>query len=334
MKSFAHLGWTIPAAALLALPLACGGGGGGGGETTVAASSTQVGQAVLVAAAAIGATGTARDTGTGAVTGSSLSDSSVAAAAMGMGGVTPSAHGHFSGMESGMGSLDLAAASCDGSGSGTVATHMEWADLDPATLCVDGLNATFSLDNCTVAPGETVHGEMGMSFTGSTCEPTAMAMDFSDVTVTVPDGTLSGDFTMTMTDMMFAGDPAELNLSAATATLDGRMQMVGTGFGTVAMDMDSFAFHFDDATATATGDINGTMTVRCNDQAFPMTIATDTNGLTLDVDGDVVGGHMRVTAGGTAHTVTFNSDGSLDVTPSGGQPVHRTGPATTDFCDL
>jgi hypothetical protein len=182
------------------MPIACGGGGGGGGgdgETTVAASSTQVGQAVLVAASAIDATGAAIDTGTGAVSGSSVATSSVEAAAMGTGGVMPSAHEHFAGMGSGMGSLNLAAESCDGSGSGTVATHMEWTDLNPDTLCVDGLDATFSLDDCTVAAG-----------------------------------------------------------------------------------------------------------------------------------------HMTVTSEGTNHTVTFNADGSIDVAPTGGEPVHLAGPAVTDFCDL
>ena len=332
MKAFAHLGWTILAAALLALPLACGGGGGGDGDTTVAASSTQVAQALLVTAAAIDATGTAIDTGTGAVTGSSLPASGVAAAAMGMGGVTPSMHGHFAGMDSGSGDLVLDPTSCDGVDSGTVATHMRWSDLDPATLCVDDLNATLDLDDCTPATGQSMDGQMGMTFTGSTCNPSAIAMDFSDVVVTVPDGTLSGDFTMAMTGMMFAGDPAELDLSAATFTFDGRMQMEDSGFGTVDMDMDGLAFHFDDATAT--GDLNGTLTVRCNGQAFPMTMATDAPGLTLDADGNVVGGHMTVTSQGTTHAVTFNSDGSIGVTAAGGDPVDLAEPKGEDFCAL
>jgi len=330
MKSFAHLGWTVPAAALLSL--ACGGGGGGGGDTTVAASSTQVAQAVLVAAAAIDAAGTAIDTGTGAVTGSSLPASSVAAAAMGMGGVMPSAHQHFAGMGGGAGQLDLDPTSCDGSGSGTVAAHMQWMDLNPDTLCVDGLDATLTLDNCTAATGQTMHGQMGMLFTGSTCDPQQLAMDFSGVTVGTPTGTLSGDFMMTMTGLMFTGDPAELDISEATATLDGHMQMVGTGFGTVDMDMDHLAFHFDDAAST--GDINGTLTVRCDGQAFPMEMATNANGLTLDADGNVVGGHMTVTSQGAAHQVTFNADGSVDVTPAAGEPVHLAAPAAGDFCTL
>jgi hypothetical protein len=334
MKAFAHLVWTILAAALLALPLACGGGGGGDGDTTVAASSTQVGQAVLVAAAAIDATGTAIDTGTGAVTGSSLPASGVAAAAMGMGGVTPSMHGHFADMGGGSGDLDLVPTDCDGVDSGTVATHMRWANLNPETLCVDGLTSTFTLDDCTPATGQSMDGQMGMTFTGSTCGPSAIGMDFSGITVTAPDGTLSGNFTMTMTGMMFAGDPAELDITAATFTFDRRMQMAGTGFGTVDMDMDGLAFHFNDATAT--GDLNGTLTVRCNGQAFPMTMATDANGLTLDADGNVVAGHMIVTSEGTTHTVTFNRDGSIDVA-AGGERVHLADladPEAGDFCAL
>jgi len=331
MKLFARVGWTIPATALLALPLACGGGGGGGdGETTVAASSTQVGQAVLVAAAAIDAAGAAVETGTGAVTGSSLSSPSVEAAAMGMGGVMPSAHEHFSGMGSGPGNLDLNGVSC--SDAGTVDTHMQWMDLNPDTLCVDGLDASFTLDDCTVDTGQTMHGQMGMTFAGSTCDPAQIGMDFSGVTMDTPEGVLSGDFTMLLTGMMFAGDPAELDIRAVTATLNGRMQMVGTGFGTVDMDMDHLAFHFDDATAT--GDLNGTMTVHCNDQAFPMTMATDAGGLTLGDNGDIVAGHMTVTSAGTSHTVTFHSDGSIDVTPTGGEPVHLAAPAANDFCNL
>jgi len=332
MKAFAHLGWTILAAALLALPLACGGGGGGDGDTTVAASSTQVAQALLVTAAAIDATGTAIDTGTGAVTGSSLPASGVAAAAMGMGGVTPSMHGHFGGMDSGRGELDLDPTSCDGVDSGTVATHMQWENLNPETLCVDDLNATLDLEDCTPATGQLMDGQMGMTFTGSTCDPSAIAMDFAGITVTAPDGTLSGNFIMTMTGMTFAGDPAELDITAATFTFDRRMQMAGTGFGTVDMDMDGLAYHFDDVTAT--GDLNGTLTVRCNGQAFPMTMATDAPGLTLDADGNVVGGHMTVTSEGTTHTVTFNGDGSIDVTPDVGEPVHLAEPEGGDFCAL
>lgn len=333
MKSYEQLGWAIPVAALLSLPLACGGGGGGGGgdgETTVAASSTQVGQAVLVAMSAIDATGTAIETGTGAVSGSSLSSSSVEAAAMGMRDVMPSAHEHFRGMGSGPGQLDLTDAGCRDAG--FVDTHMEWMDLDPDTLCVDDLDATFMLDDCTVAAGQTMHGQMGMTFTGATCDPERIAMDFSAVTVDTPDGTLSGAFTMILTGMMVAGDPAELDISGAVATLDGRMQMVGSGLGAVTMDMDHLAFHFDDATAT--GDLNGTLTVHCSDQAFPMSMATDANGLALDAEGNVVAGHMTVTSGGTTHTVVFQSAGSIDVAPAGEEPIHLTEPAANDFCNL
>jgi len=48
----------------------------------------------------------------------------------------------------------------------------------------------------------------------------------------------------------------------------------------------------------------------------------------------VVGGHMTVTAEGTAHQVTFNADGSIDVTPAAGEPVHLAVPAAGDFCAL
>jgi len=122
------------------------------------------------------------------------------------------------------------------------------------------------------------------------------------------------------------------DINGATLTFDGRMQMGGAGFGTVSMDMDRLAYHFDDATHTA--DVNGTLAVHCNHQAFPMTMVTDANGLTLDADGNVVAGHMTVTAEGTTHTVTFNADGSIDVTPTGGEPVHLVEPAASDFCDL
>jgi hypothetical protein len=323
MKSFARLGWTIPAAALLALPLACGGGGGGDGETTVAASSTQVGQAVLVAASAIDAADAAIDTG-----GSAVASSSVHSSAMGGGMLSGSAS--FAGMGMGPGHLDVGASSCDGSG--TVATHMEWSDLNPDTLCVGGLDATFTLDDCASDAGDTMHGQMGMTFTGSTCDPQQIGMDFSGVTVDTPEGMLSGDFAMTMSGMMFAGDPTAFDINGATITFDGRMQMAGAGFGTVSMDMDQLAYRFDDATHTA--DVNGTLTVHCNDQAFPMTMVTDASGLTLDADGNVVAGHMMVTTDGTSHTVTFNGDGSIDVTPTGGAPVHMTEPAASDFCDL
>ena len=57
-------------------------------------------------------------------------------------------------------------------------------------------------------------------------------------------------------------------------------------------------------------------------------------GLALDAEGNVVAGHMTVTSGGTTHTVVFQSDGSLDVTPAGGEPIHLTEPAANDFCNL
>jgi hypothetical protein len=133
-----------------------------------------------------------------------------------------------------------------------------------------------------------------------------------------------------MTGMTFAGDSADFDITAATITFDGRMQMASTGFGTVDMDMDRFAFHEDDATA----DLNGTLTVRCNDQAFPMTFTTDPNGLTLDAAGDVVAGHMTVTSEGTTHQVTFNADESIDVTSAGGDPVNLTESVGKDFCAL
>ncbi|NCP95656.1 MAG: hypothetical protein GW824_03300, partial [Deltaproteobacteria bacterium] len=78
--------------------------------------------------------------------------------------------------------------------------------------------------------------------------------------------------------MTFAGDPTEFAITEATLTFDGRMEMVGSGFGTLDMGMDHLVVHFDDATST--GDLNGTLTVHCNGQAFPMILATDTNGLT------------------------------------------------------
>jgi len=389
MKPMSHVLTTLATVPFLTLTVACGGGGGGsggGGDTTAAASSAQVAQAVLVAAAAIQAAGTAIDTGTGAVIGSSLSASSVAAAAMGMGGTMPSAddqpmdmggampsggdhstdmggtmpsgddhstdmdgampladdhltdmggtmplaHDRFAGMSGGPGEIDIDVTSCGDSGS--VDTHMHWMDLNPDTLCVDGLDATLTLDECAWAAGQSMTGTMGMAFTGTSCNPTAIAMDFSGATVTIPDGTLSGDFTMAMTGMMFVGDPTALDISRATVTFDGPMQMAGAGFGTLDMDMDHLAFHFDDATGT--GDLNGTLTVRCNGEAFPMAMATDAGGLTLDADGNVVGGHMTVTSHGTAHQVTFNADGSVDVTPAAGEPVHLAAPAAGDFCAL
>jgi len=330
MKPIFHILTVLAAVSFLTLSVACGGGGGGGGDATVAASSTQVAQAVLVMGTAIDATGTAIDTGTGVVTGASLPGSSVEAAAMGMGGVTPAVHGHFGGMGGGPGQLDLTDMTCDQSG--TFDTQMQWTDLDPQTLCVDALAATLDLNDCAWIAGRTMHGQMGMTFTGSTCQPGQIAMDFSGVTVDTPAGTLSGNFMMTMTGLMFTGDPAELDITEATATLDGRMQMTGTGFGTVDMNMDGLAFHFDDAAST--GDINGTLTVRCDGQVFPMEMATNANGLTLDADGNIVGGHMTVTSQATAHQVTFNADGSVDVTPAAGEPVHLAAPAAGDFCAL
>jgi len=215
---------------------------------------------------------------------------------------------------------------------------MKWTDLqadttDPTTLCAENLDATLHFDNCAPTTDVSMHGAMGMSFTGTTCDPTAIDMDFSGVTVTTPDGTVSGDFTLSMGDMMFVGDPTNLDISEATVTLDGAMRMADdTTFGTVDMTMDNLAFHFDDTANT--GDLNGALTVRCNGQAFPMTMATDPDGLTLDGDGNVTGGQMTVTAEGTAHQVTFNSDGSIDVTPTGGTTVHLDGPTSQDFCDL
>jgi hypothetical protein len=329
MKSFARLGWTIPAAALLALPLACGGGGGGGdSETTVAASSTQVGQAVLVAGAAIEAATLANDTASGVVGTASVAPASVNASAMDMGGMFGA--GDFSGIGPGMGSFDLEPVACDGSG--TVAAHMQWADLHTDTMCIDGLMSTLTLDNCVPMTGQLMDGQMGLSFIGSTCEPTAIGMTFSGATVTVPEGTLSGNFTMDITGMMFAGDPATGDITGATVTFDGRMHMAGSGFGSVTMDMDQLAYHFSDPTHTA--DVNGILTVHCNDQAFPMAMVTDANGLTLDAEGNLVGGHMTVTSEGTTHTVEFNPDGSIDVTPEGGTMVHLTAPEPMEFCDL
>ena len=105
MKSFAHLAWTIPAAALLALPVACGGGGGGGGDTPNAASADQVGQAVLVATSAIDAATSATETATATIGTASVAPASVSASAMNMGGMFGS--GDFTGMMSGMGSLEV-----------------------------------------------------------------------------------------------------------------------------------------------------------------------------------------------------------------------------------
>ena len=328
MKSFAHLAWTIPAAALLALPVACGGGGGGGGDTPTAASADQVGQAVLVATSAIDAATSATETATATIGTASVAPASVSASAMNMGGMFGS--GDFTGMMSGMGSLDLPATTCGESG--TVAAHMQWTNLNTDTLCVDGLTSTLTLSDCVPETGQALQGQMGMTFTGSTCDPTAIAMNFSGATVTVPDGTVSGDFTMAIGGMMFAGDPAALDINGATLTFNGPMQIAGSGFGTVAMDMDHLAYHFDDTTQS--GDVNGTLTVHCNGLAFPMTMSTDPNGLTLDADGNVVAGHMTVTAEGTAHTVTFNADGSIDVTPDGGTTVHMADPAAAEFCNL
>jgi len=132
---------------------------------------------------------------------------------------------------------------------------------------------------------------------------------------------------------MFSGDPTNLDITEATMTLNGTMQMVDpTTFGTVDMEMDGLAFHFDDAANT--GDLNGDLTVRCSGRVFPMTMTTAAGGLTLDGDGNVIGGQMTVTAEGTAHQVTFNADGSLDITPTGGTTVHLDGPASQDFCDI
>jgi hypothetical protein len=297
--------WLLPALGVAVVALACGGGGGGDGEETVAASSTQVAQALLVFGASLDAAFTAVEAGSDVVFTSSVRASAA-------------------------GRLDLDPKSCEGSGSADAL--MEWADADPDTECLEWLTIALDFTQCAPTPTQTMDGRMEMSFTGSTCEPSSVAMDFSDVAVTIPEGTVSGDFTMTTTGMTFAGDPADFDVTAATFTFDGRMQMAGSGFGTVDMDMDGLAFHFDDATAT--GDLNGTLTVRCNGQAFPMTMATDAPGLTLDADGNVVGGHMTVTSQGTTHAVTFNSDGSIGVTAAGGDPVDLAEPKGEDFCAL
>jgi len=315
---------TLP---LLGLAMACG-GGGGGGDTTVAASSTQVGQAVLVASAAIDGATAATDTAAGVVGTSSVASASVGAAAMDMGGVMGA--GHFTGMGPGKGSLDLEPVTCGESG--TVGAHMQWSGLDTATLCADGLTANLDLSQCAPTADQSMTGMMRMDFAGNSCDPTTITMDFSGATVTIPDGTLSGNFTMAMTGMMFVGDPTALDISGATVTFDGPMHMAGSGFGTIDMDMDHLAFHYDDAAHT--GDLNGTLTVHCNGEAFPMTMATDADGLSLDADGNVVAGHMTVTSQGTTHQVTFNADGSIDVTPAAGEPVHLAAPAAGDFCAL
>ncbi len=315
---------ALPAAALLALPLACGGGGGGGGATTAAASSAQVAQAVLVATASINGVSAASDTSTGGVTTSSVAATSVRAAAMGDGMM-----GSSGTMDMGRGSFSLHDTSCGETG--TVDMDASWSASDSTTGCVDGLKATLDFNQCADTADQSMHGTMGMTIAGTTCDPTAIDMDFSGVTVTTPDGTLSGDFTVGMGNMTFNGDPADFDITAATMTLNGRMQMAGSGFPTVDMEMDHLAFHFDDTTNT--GDINGTLTVRCSGQAYPMTMATEPGGLTLDGDGNVVSGQMTVTAEGTAHQVTFSSDGSVDVTPAGGTTVHLDGPVSQDFCD-
>jgi len=315
MKRILHIATPLLATLpFLTLSVACGGGGGGGDEAVVAASSTQVAQAVLVASAAITSATGAAATSTGSVTTSSVASASVHGAAMAMG----------------PGTFDLPTTDCGTSG--TMAMHAQWTDLNETTSCVDGLVATLDFAQCADAAAEPLDGTLGMTVGGSSCNPTAITMDFSGVTVTVPDGTLSGDFTLGMSGMAFAGDPANLDITAATLTLNGRMEMAGSGFGTLDMGMDHLVVHFDDATST--GDLNGTLTVHCNGQAFPMILATDTNGLTYDADGNTVGGHMTVTAEGTPHQVTFNADGSLDVTPAGGTPVHFAEPAATEFCAL
>jgi len=235
-------------------------------------------------------------------------------------------------MDMGRGSFTLNDTSCGATG--TMDMQASWTAADSATGCVDGLSATLGFNQCADTAGEPIDGTMGMAISGSTCDhPTAIDMDFSKITVTTPDGTVSGSFTMGMTGMTFVGDPTNLDITEATMTLDGSMQMVdATSFGTVDMTMDNLAFHFDDTHNT--GDLNGALTVRCNGQAFPMTMATDPDGLTLDGDGNVTGGHMTVTSEGTANQVAFNSDGSVDVTPTGGTTVHLDGPTSQDFCDL
>jgi len=315
--------WLLPALGVAVVTMACGGGGGGDGEETVAASSTQVAQALLVFGASLEAAFTAVEAGSDVVFTSSVRASAMGAGMMG-GGAAVTAMGI------GPGHLDLDPKSCEGSGSADAL--MEWADADPDTECLEGLTIALDFAQCAPTPTQTMDGRMEMSFTGSTCDPSSVAMDFSDVAVTIPEGTVSGDFTMTMTGMTFAGDPADFDITAATITFDGRMQMekVGSDFGTVDMDMDRFAFHEDDAT----GDLNGTLTVRCSGRAFPMTFTTDPNGLTLDAAGDVVGGQVIVTSEGTTHQVTFNADESIDVTSAGGAPVHLAEPVAEDFCAL
>lgn len=323
MKRSTKMLWRFSVLGVAVLALACGGGGGGGGEETVAASSAQVGQALTVFDASVNGAFTAFDAGTSAAFTSSVRASAMAGAMTTSGAAVVA-------MGMGPGHLDLDPASCDGSGS--VATHMQWTDFDPDTECFDGMSLTLDFAQCKPATDQSLHGQMAMSFGGSTCDPTSVAVDFSDVAMTVPEGTVSGDFTMAMTGMAFVGDPVDFNVSAGTMTFDGRMKMVGSGFGTMDMDMDRVAFHFDDATAS--GDLNGTLTVRCGGKAFPMTFTTEAGALTVDAEGGVIGGHMTVTSHGTTHHVTFNSDDSIDITSSDGEPVHATVPVAADFCTL
>jgi hypothetical protein len=65
-----------------------------------------------------------------------------------------------------------------------------------------------------------------------------------------------------------------------------------------------------------------------------MTLATGVGGLTLGADGNVIAGHMTVTSQGISHSVMFHSDGSVDITPTGGEPTHLTEPAANDYCNL
>jgi hypothetical protein len=111
---------------------------------------------------------------------------------------------------------------------GSISISASWVGPDDPLDCseVTNLNATMTFSNCTEG-GFSANGTVRLRFTGNACEPTAIAMEFANLTLDLEDGAenmtlIMNDFRMTIADMQWAlGEVTRM-----TATFNGDVNAI------------------------------------------------------------------------------------------------------------
>ena len=190
---------------------------------------------------------------------------------------------------------------------GTISISASWAGPDDPVDCyeVTNLNATMTFSSCTEG-GLFADGTVRLRFTGNACEPTAIAMEFANLTLedSVEGMTLTmNDFRMNIADMAWSLE----EVTRMTATFNGDVNAI---LGDEAFDMQFSNYRYG-VQPSGSGDayvvtVDGSLTGSCLDGW--VTVSTLEALVVPLSNGCPVSGKLGISGTGQG-TVTFTSPG-------------------------